>query len=56
MEKTKELIPAIGASIRLEVGNVGKDLRELLKDKNYLKVFKLAVVDIVGRTSTTSTD
>lgn len=56
LEKTKELIPAIEASIRLEADNVGKDLEELLKNENYMKVFKSVVVDIVGRTLMTSTD
>lgn len=55
-DRAAEIIPAVESSIRLEAENVGKDLDELLKDKNYKTVFKSVVVDVVGRTLMTSTD
>ncbi|MDO5015287.1 MAG: phage Gp19/Gp15/Gp42 family protein [Clostridia bacterium] len=54
--RATELITVVESSIKLEAKKAGKDIDVLIKDIDYLNVFKSVVVDVVARTLMTSTD
>lgn len=56
-ERTRQLLPIISDSLRIEAQKVNKDLDQLAEENSaYKNVLKSVVVDVVARTLMTSTD
>ena len=56
-ERTRQLLPIISDSLRIEARKVNKDLDQLAEENSaYKNVLKSVVVDVVARTLMTSTD
>ena len=56
MERARALIDKVEANLKVEAKRVNKDIDELVKDKDYLDLYKSIVCDIVARNLMTSTD
>lgn len=56
MERARALIDKVEANLKVEAKRVSKDIDELVKDKDYLDLYKSIVCDIVARNLMTSTD
>ncbi len=56
-KRAETLLKTVSASLRAEADRVGKDLDEMIEDKQYLEeVAKSVTVDVVARTLMTSTN
>lgn len=56
-KRAETLLGVVSASLRAEADRVGKDLDQMIKDKEFLReVAKSVTVDVVARTLMTSTD
>lgn len=56
MERARALIDKVEANLKVEAKRVNKDIDELVKDKDYLDLYKSIVCDVVARNLMTSTD
>lgn len=56
IERARALIDKVEANLKVEAKRVNKDIDELVKDKDYLDLYKSIVCDIVARNLMTSTD
>ncbi|WP_019214474.1 phage Gp19/Gp15/Gp42 family protein [Fenollaria massiliensis] len=56
MERARALIDKVEANLKVEAKRVNKNIDELVKDKDYLDLYKSIVCDIVARNLMTSTD
>lgn len=56
MERARALIDKVEANLKVEAKRANKDIDELVKDKDYLDLYKSIVCDIVARNLMTSTD
>lgn len=56
-KRAETLLTTVSASLRAEADRVGKDLDQMIMEKDFLKeVAKSVTVDVVARTLMTSTD
>jgi hypothetical protein len=56
MERARALIDKVEANLKVEAKRANKDIDELVKDKDYLDLYKSIVCDVVARNLMTSTD
>lgn len=56
IERARALIDKVEANLKVEAKRANKDIDELVKDKDYLDLYKSIVCDIVARNLMTSTD
>lgn len=56
IERARALIDKVEANLKVEAKKVNKDIDELVKDKDYLDLYKSIVCDVVARNLMTSTD
>lgn len=56
IERARALIDKVEANLKVEAKRVNKDIDELVKDKDYLDLYKSIVCDVVARNLMTSTD
>lgn len=56
IERARALIDKAEANFKVEAKRVNKDIDELVKDKDYLDLYKSIVCDVVARNLMTSTD
>lgn len=56
MERARALIDKVEANLKVEAKRVNKNIDELVKDKDYLDLYKSIVCDVVARNLMTSTD
>ncbi len=56
MERARALIDKVEANLKVEAKRANKNIDELVKDKDYLDLYKSIVCDIVARNLMTSTD
>lgn len=56
MDRARALIDKVEANLKVEAKRVNKNIDELVKDKDYLDLYKSIVCDIVARNLMTSTD
>lgn len=56
IERARALIDKVEANLKVEAKRVNKNIDELVKDKDYLDLYKSIVCDIVARNLMTSTD
>lgn len=56
IERARALIDKVEANLKVEAKRVNKDIDELVKDKDYLDLYKSIVCDVAARNLMTSTD
>jgi hypothetical protein len=56
MERARALIDKVEANLKVEAKRANKNIDELVKDKDYLDLYKSIVCDVVARNLMTSTD
>jgi hypothetical protein len=56
IERARALIDKVEANLKVEAKRANKDIDELVKDKDYLDLYKSIVCDVVARNLMTSTD
>lgn len=56
IDRARALIDKVEANLKVEAKRANKDIDELVKDKDYLDLYKSIVCDIVARNLMTSTD
>lgn len=56
IERARALIDKVEANLKVEAKRVNKNIDELVKDKDYLDLYKSIVCDVVARNLMTSTD
>ena len=56
IERARALIDKVEANLKVEAKRANKDIDELVKDKEYLDLYKSIVCDVVARNLMTSTD
>lgn len=56
IDRARALIDKVEANLKVEAKRANKNIDELVKDKDYLDLYKSIVCDIVARNLMTSTD